>query len=76
VLIVSDTGRGIPPEIYARLGTPFLTTKEKGTGLGIPICFRIAERHNAEVKIDTGPRGTTFRVSFPATGKRRKAAQR
>lgn len=66
VLFVSDTGPGIPEEIYSRLGTPFLTNKEKGTRLGIPICFRIAERHNAKVKIDTGARGTTFRVRFAA----------
>lgn len=70
VLFVSDTGTGIPEEIYSRLGTPFLTSKEKGTGLGIPICFRIAERHNAKVKIETGARGTTFRVRFAAAKQR------
>jgi Signal transduction histidine kinase len=64
VLSVSDTGQGIPPEIYAKLGTPFLTDKPKGTGLGIPICFRIAERHNAKIEIDTGAQGTIFRVKF------------
>ncbi|MDT8902055.1 ATP-binding protein [Anaeroselena agilis] len=70
VLFVSDTGGGIPPEIYAKLGTPFVTSKEKGTGLGIPICFRIAERHGAMIEVDTGATGTTFRVRFPATGPR------
>ncbi len=66
ILFVSDTGRGIPPEIYQRLGTPFVTSKEKGTGLGIPICYRIAERHKAKIEIDTGTGGTTFRVRFAA----------
>ncbi|HWQ62509.1 MAG TPA: ATP-binding protein [Negativicutes bacterium] len=68
VLFVSDTGKGIPPEIYAKLGTPFLTNKEKGTGLGIPICYRIAERHKAKIEIDTGAAGTTFRLRFEGAG--------
>ncbi|MDR7867338.1 MAG: ATP-binding protein [Sporomusaceae bacterium] len=69
VLFVSDTGKGIPPEVLARLGTPFVTTKETGTGLGIPICYRIAEHHNTRVEIDTGEQGTTFRVRFAAAAR-------
>ncbi len=69
VLFVSDTGRGIPEDIYQRLGTPFVTSKENGTGLGIPICFRIAERHGAKIEIDTGSGGTTFRVRFAAAAR-------
>jgi PAS domain S-box-containing protein len=65
VLSVKDTGHGIPPKIFERLGTPFLTTKEKGTGLGLPICYRIAERHNAKVLVDTGANGTKFSFRFP-----------
>jgi signal transduction histidine kinase len=65
VLSIKDQGNGIPPEVLEKLGTPFFTTKEKGTGLGLPVCYRIAERHNARVEIKTGKRGTTFMVSFP-----------
>jgi signal transduction histidine kinase len=65
VLIVQDRGNGIPPEVLERLGTPFLTTKEKGTGLGLPVCYRIAESHNARIEIETGAVGTSFMVSFP-----------
>ena len=65
VLSVKDTGTGIPPEIADKLGTPFITTKEKGTGLGLPICYKIAERHNATIEVETGPTGTTFFVYFP-----------
>ena len=64
VLSVQDTGPGIPKEIMDKLGTPFVTTKETGTGLGIPVCFRIAERHNAKIEITTAPHGTTFAVKF------------
>jgi PAS domain S-box-containing protein len=66
-LSVTDTGPGIPPEILAKLGTPFLTTKENGTGLGLPVCFSIAERHHAALEVDTGIKGTTFSLVFPLT---------
>jgi PAS domain S-box-containing protein len=68
VLSVEDTGPGIPQDIVEKLGTPFVTTKETGTGLGLPVCYRIAERHNARIEIDTDSRGTTFFVKFNQTG--------
>jgi PAS domain S-box-containing protein len=64
VLSVSDQGSGILPDILEQLGTPFFTTKETGTGLGLPICYQIAHRHNANIKIDTSSAGTTFFVHF------------
>ncbi len=67
VLVVRDQGRGIPPEILDKLGTPFLTTKKAGTGLGLAVCQSIADRHNAVIAVGTGPEGTTFFVRF-ATG--------
>lgn len=65
-LVVRDEGNGIPPEILDKIGTPFLTTKENGTGLGLGVCYSIAERHNARITIDTSPEGTSFKVTFPA----------
>ena len=65
VLFIQDQGLGIPPEIEQKLGTPFLTTKENGTGLGLPICFNIANRHHAKIDVKTGDSGTTFMVKFP-----------
>ncbi|QDR79485.1 ATP-binding protein [Sporomusa termitida] len=64
VLSVSDQGPGIPAPILENLGTPFITTKNTGTGLGIPICYQIAHRHNATIKIHTSSEGTTFLVYF------------
>ncbi len=66
ILVVKDTGIGIPPEICEKLGTPFFTTKEKGTGLGLAVCYRIVEKHNADLQIDTGSSGTTFSIRFKA----------
>lgn len=64
VLKVRDQGKGISPEIREKLGTPFFTTKEKGTGLGLAICYSVAERHQADIDIDTGKGGTTFSIRF------------
>lgn len=67
VMAVADQGSGIPSHILENLGTPFLTTKESGTGLGLPVCYRIAGRHNATIEVETTDRGTTFFVRFNFT---------
>jgi len=64
VLSVQDRGKGIPDEILDKIGTPFFTTKDNGTGLGLATCYSIAARHNATVDFDTGSGGTTFYVRF------------
>ncbi|MDF2636418.1 MAG: multi-sensor signal transduction histidine kinase [Pelosinus sp.] len=64
VLSISDQGSGIPSDILDNLGTPFITTKDTGTGLGLPLCYQIAHRHNAKIKINTHHEGTTFFVYF------------
>lgn len=68
LLTVSDSGPGIPPEVAENLGKPFFTTKDKGTGLGLAVCYRIAERHQALMSFDSSPRGTTVTVRFGAGG--------
>ena len=64
ILAIQDEGKGIEPEIIDRLGTPFFTTKEKGTGLGLAVCYGIAARHNAKINVETSPKGSTFYVKF------------
>ena len=66
VLTVQDNGKGIDKEYLPKLGTPFVTTKEKGTGLGLFICYGIAEKHNAAIEVKTSSEGTTFSVLFNA----------
>lgn len=63
-LSVQDQGQGINPENMEKLGTPFFSTKEEGTGLGLYVCYEIAQRNNARIKFDTSPQGTTFSVEF------------
>jgi len=64
VLAIKDEGSGISPEMLDKLGTPFLTTKDTGTGLGLPVCYSIAKRHNAHISVETGKSGTTFFIRF------------
>ena len=65
ILEISDTGKGIPRELVNKLGTPFLTTKQNGTGLGLVVVYRVAQHHGAKIDIDTGENGTTFHITFP-----------
>ncbi|MFA4885324.1 MAG: GAF domain-containing protein [Desulfotomaculaceae bacterium] len=64
VLAVQDQGKGIEPEVLEKLGTPFFSTKDNGTGLGLAVCYSIAERHKARIDVETGSNGTTFMVRF------------
>ncbi len=64
VLAVQDDGKGIAPEVLEKIGTPFFTTKEDGTGLGLAVCYNIAKKHNAKIDIETASSGTTFYVRF------------
>lgn len=57
LLFIKDQGSGLDPKLINKLGTPFLTTKEKGTGLGLAVCYSIANHHNARIELDTGPEG-------------------
>ncbi len=66
VLEVADDGKGISPEVEKRLFDPFFSTKETGTGLGLPIAARIVERHGGMLQYQTRPgHGTTFGVVLP-----------
>ncbi|MED4407615.1 PAS domain-containing protein [Bacillus licheniformis] len=66
VVEVEDEGEGIPEHVLKRIGEPFLTTKEKGTGLGLMVTFNIIENHNGTIEVDSkAEKGTTFKILFP-----------
>ncbi|QJW46870.1 PAS domain S-box protein [bacterium BFN5] len=65
ILEVEDEGCGIPSNIIDKVGTPFFTTKESGTGLGLPVCYSIAFRHQANLDIRSNQAGTLVEIKFP-----------
>ncbi len=65
VLAIEDEGDGIPTENMSKIGTPFFTTKDNGTGLGLATCYKIAAAHNAKIRFDSSSRGTTVFICFP-----------
>jgi signal transduction histidine kinase len=63
---IEDTGVGIPPEHLSRIFDLYFTTKEKGSGIGLSMVYRIVQLHDGEVEVQSTPgRGTRFRLTFP-----------
>ncbi len=64
---VTDSGKGLSPEVAEKIMSPFFTTKErgKGTGLGLSICKRIAESHGGSFKYNSDCPNTQFVVQIP-----------
>jgi PAS domain S-box-containing protein len=64
-----DTGCGMTEEAKKRLFEPFFTTKERGTGLGLAVCYGIIKAHNGELKFESEPeKGTIATIFLPLKG--------
>jgi signal transduction histidine kinase len=62
---IRDEGVGIPQEKMKHLFEPFFTTKTRGTGLGLPLCLSIVERHRGKIEVQSAEgQGTVFIVTF------------
>ncbi|MFA9557550.1 PAS domain S-box protein [Evansella sp. AB-rgal1] len=67
-LLFIDQGHGIPNDKLEKIGQPFYTTKDKGTGLGLAVSFNIIENHKGMITIESEEgKGTTFMVALPST---------
>ena len=64
ILSVRDQGKGIPPDLLEKIWSPFFTTKDNVTGLGLAVCYGITARHKASISVETGAGGSTFIVRF------------
>jgi two-component system, NtrC family, nitrogen regulation sensor histidine kinase GlnL len=65
VVSVGDNGEGIPEDLRAHLFDPFVTTKPKGTGLGLALVAKVIGDHGGVIEFDSQPRRTVFRVYLP-----------
>jgi signal transduction histidine kinase len=66
IIRVVDRGSGMAPDIVARLGEPFFTTKERGSGLGLGISRRVVDEHGGKLDIRSTPGcGTEVVVTLP-----------
>jgi PAS domain S-box-containing protein len=64
-VVLRDNGRGMPPGIQERLFHPFATTRQRGTGLGLPIARKIVELHRGKIEIKSREkRGTRVTLEF------------
>jgi len=80
-LTVDDSGPGFPPD-RARLFEPYVTTRDRGTGLGLPIVKKIVEEHGGRIKLETGAdlggdghRGARVSVTLPLDDSGLQAAE-
>jgi len=64
-ITVADSGGGIPRDVMDRIFEPAYSTHRDGCGLGLSIVKRIAESHGGLIRVDSGPAGTRFLLTFP-----------
>lgn len=68
IIRIKDEGIGIPADNLHRLGEPFYTTKEQGTGLGLMMCYKIIHDHKGNLSIRSAVnQGTTVDIKLPVT---------
>ncbi|MGI6712136.1 MAG: two-component system sensor histidine kinase NtrB [Bacillota bacterium] len=66
---ISDTGVGMDTETINQIGTLFFTTKDQGTGLGLPVSYRIINDHGGQIEVSSSlGKGSTFLIKLPGLG--------
>jgi signal transduction histidine kinase/ActR/RegA family two-component response regulator len=72
---VADPGVGIAPGLLEKIFDPYFTTKKRGSGLGLAVCFSIIKQHDGHMAVTSCPgHGTTFDIYIPTTDKQAKSA--
>ncbi len=74
-IVIRDSGRGMPAETLRRIGTPFFTTREEGTGLGVVLARSVIAEHGGSLRYESEPgKGTEVRVALPRASARESHA--
>jgi nitrogen fixation/metabolism regulation signal transduction histidine kinase len=69
-IIFKDTGQGIAPKVLEQIFNPFFTTKDSGTGLGLPITHKVITEHGGQIEAESEvEHGTTFTIKLPVHDK-------
>ena len=77
ILLVGDTGGGIPHDTVHNIFNPFFTTKPRGTGLGLPIVHAIVQKHGGTIHLDNREgEGVTFSIFLPRVPRERGTGER
>ncbi|MCM3585642.1 PAS domain S-box protein [Mesobacillus maritimus] len=65
-IVIQDKGCGISKERLKRIGEPFYSSKEKGTGLGLTVSFKIVQSHNGKIQFNSeAQQGTVVTIDLP-----------
>jgi two-component system nitrogen regulation sensor histidine kinase GlnL len=65
-VVIGDTGPGVAADVEPLLFAPFVSTKARGSGLGLPVCHRIVSEHAGSIDYEPRPGGgASFRVTLP-----------
>jgi signal transduction histidine kinase len=68
IVEIADTGCGISPENLSKIFDPFFSTKQKGTGLGLALCYGIVRNHQGDIRVNSEiNKGTCFTIEIPVT---------
>ena len=67
LITIADNGPGIPDDIRAHLFEPFVTSKPKGSGLGLALVAKIVGDHGGVIEFESAPRRTVFHVMLPVS---------
>jgi two-component system, sporulation sensor kinase E len=66
LISIQDEGTGISEDKLKRLGEPFYTTKDRGTGLGLMVSYKIIEEHQGRIHVESEEgKGTVFHLTLP-----------
>ncbi len=66
IVKITDNGHGMSKEQLSRIGTPFYSTKDKGTGVGLTICFQIIDQLKGSIDVESAVgKGTSFIIKLP-----------